>query len=151
MTTPKVLNCSDIEIKIGANKIAHITEGRFSGTHDPREIFSNDTAPYKEDEPGMLSWQVTGNSLIQMYAGYSFKDLLTVWKTREKVALTAKIGDSVTVSGDATLTSFDGGGATEQNGTCSFTFKGSRDPDFEDVEPDTDVDGDADVDADVDL
>jgi hypothetical protein len=148
--TPKVLNCSDIEVSIGASKIAHITEGRFSGTHDPREIFSNDTAPYKEDEPGMLSWQITGNALIQMYTGYSFKDLLNVWKNRVQVSITAKIGDAVTITGKATLTNFDGGGATEQNGTCSFTFKGSKEPEFGDVDSDTDTDTDNDSTPDVD-
>jgi hypothetical protein len=128
MSNPKVLNCSDIKTKLDGTNIAHITDGQLAFTHDPRVIFSNDTAPYEEDEPGKLTYQLTGNALIQMETGLSFASLITIMLARQKVQFEAVIGDSVSVSGEATLINLTGGGATEQNGTCSYTFKGSKLP-----------------------
>lgn len=128
MSTPKVLNCSDIEITVNGTKIAHITDGQLSMTHEPRIIFSNDTAPWEEQEPGKLTWQITGTSLVQMYAGLSLASLFSIMINRTAVDIVAKIGDATTVEGKATLANITGGGSTEQNGTCNYTFNGHKFP-----------------------
>lgn len=126
MSANQILNASDIVVSVGGSPIAHITDARISFSHEPRIILSNDTAPGEIKLPGKLTWQMTGTSLIEMSTGYSLGNLTGVMINREPVSVSFS-ADGDDYSGEAILTSLDGGGATEQNGTCSFTFDSSGD------------------------
>ena len=66
-----------------------------------------------------------------MSSGYSVGDLMQVMLDRESVAIKWKaLGLSLT--GTGMLNSLSGGGATEQNATCQFTFDGDETPNIDD-------------------
>jgi hypothetical protein len=126
----RVLNASDIKVYAGGTKIAHITDAQLTIDHEPRIVFSNDTAPGEEKSAGKITWGITGNSLIVMGGGYSLGDLMAIMLARQPVAVqftTDVTGDNI-ITGNAILRNITGGGATEQNATCSFNFEGSGDP-----------------------
>lgn len=127
MSANDILNASEISVSVGGTPIAHITDARVSFNHEPRVIMSNDTAPGEIKLGGKVTWQVTGTSLIEMSTGYSLGSLAAVMVAREPVTL-AWSALGLSFSGDAILTSLDGGGATEQSATCNFTFDGSDVP-----------------------
>ena len=135
----QILNASDIEIKIGINKIAHITDGQLQMSHEARVILSNDTAPGEIKGKGKITWQITGTSLVEMSTGYSFKDLILLMLSREDVDLEFK-ALGLTLTGSAKLQNLTGGGATEQNATCSFTFDGQGTPAVNDDDDDDEAD-----------
>jgi len=137
-----ILNASDIEVHFNNQKIAHITDARFSSSHEPRTILSNDTAPDEIKLPGKITWQVTGNSLIEMSDGYSFKDLLILHRNRSTLDLKFKLSSDTEVTGKANLSNIDGGGPTEENATVSFTFSGSGLYEIPYADVDEDVDED---------
>jgi len=139
-----ILNASDIEVHFGNQKIAHITEARFSSTHEPRTILSNDTAPDEIKLPGRITWQITGNSLIEMSDGFSFADLLAHHRNRSTLDVKFKLSGDTEVTGEANLSSIDGGGSSEENATVSFTFDGSGMYDVTGADIDTDDNDDSD-------
>lgn len=126
----RVLNASDIKVIAGGTKIAHITDAQLTIDHEPRIVFSNDTAPGEEKSAGKITWSVTGNSLITMGGGYSIGSLITIMLQRDPVTIefTTDVTGDHKVTGEAILRNITGGGATEQNATCSFNFEGSGDP-----------------------
>lgn len=135
-----ILNASDIEVHFNNEKIAHITEARFSSTHEPRTILSNDTAPDELRQPGKITWQITGNSLIEMSDGFSFADLLAHHRNRSTLDVKFKLSGDTEITGEANLSNIDGGGSTEENATASFTFNGSGLYDITGADVDVDAD-----------
>lgn len=135
----QILNASDIEIKVGTTKIAHITDAQFTMTHDPRIIMSNDTAPGELKRGGKITWQLSGTSLIEMSSGYSVGDLMQVMLDRDSVSIEWK-ALGLKLSGTGLLTSLSGGGSTEENATCQFTFDGDETPTIEDDDTDDEAD-----------
>jgi hypothetical protein len=127
----QILNASDIAIKVGTSTIAHITDAQFQMTHEPRVIQSNDTAPGEIKLPGKLTWTLSGTSLIEMSSGYSVSDLMQIMLDRDAVAITWE-ALGLKMSGTGILTSLSGGGATEANATCQFSFDGNETPSIDD-------------------
>lgn len=135
----EVVNASDIRICLPLNTeteeltpVAHLYNGsltiqaRFVSVVDGiATIEDSDEAIWESDIVSSMSWSISGSSYLVLHPGHSFRTLLRLMISLEKIPVLFKIDDSdEDYKGDVRIRSLRKTGNTEDNTEVSFDLKG---------------------------
>lgn len=126
MATTGLVNATDINIYIGAVKIANAENGTVKISREMRDCFTKDSGGWDDARPGKGKWEMSGTSKFAFDAGYGMADLLVaqISGTALAISFSTNVTGDFRLSGTCYVDDIDLGGGAEETAVFNYHFYG---------------------------